>query len=160
MAQIENPATQIESALANGNFGLVLRIADKLVATSKRSLLGWVSRARANLGLGRICDADEDLDVAIRLAPDDAQANLLRGMVDQRLGRIDEREDIEDKSQACGYRNRGSSRNAIMFHLGEVDLYPKFASIWIPEAQKMESCGIWRDGSLAVNLQGYARTNF
>jgi tetratricopeptide (TPR) repeat protein len=85
----ENPATQIESALANGNFGLALRISGKLVATSKRSLLGWVSRARANLGLGRICDADEDLDVAIRLAPDDAQANLLRGMVDQRLGRID-----------------------------------------------------------------------
>ncbi len=28
-------------------------------------------------------------DVAIRLARDDAHANLLRGMVDQRLGRID-----------------------------------------------------------------------
>ena len=126
MPPTENPATQIEGALANGNFGLALRLADKLVATSKRSLLGWVSRARANLGLGR----------------------------------IDEREDIEDKSQACGYRNRGSSRNAIMFHLGGVDLYPKFASTWIPEAKKMESCGIWRDGSLAVNLQGYARTNF
>ncbi len=93
----ENPATQIESALADGNFGLALRIADKLVATSKRRLLGWVSRARANLGLGRICDADEDLDVAIRLAPEDAQAKLLRGMVDHRLGRIDEREDIEDQ---------------------------------------------------------------
>ena len=89
MPPTESPATQIESALANGNFGLALRIADKLVATSKRSLLGWISRARSNLGLGRICDADEDLDVAIRLAPDDAQANLLRGMVDQRLGRID-----------------------------------------------------------------------
>ena len=89
MAQIENPATQIDTALANGNFGLALRLADKLLATSKRSLLGWVSRARANLGLGRVCDADEDLDVAIRLAPDDAQSILLRGMVDQRLGRID-----------------------------------------------------------------------
>ncbi len=89
MAKIENPASQIESALSNGNFGLALILADKLVATSKRSLLGWVSRARANLGLGKICDADEDLDVAIRLAPDDAQSILLRGMVDQRLGRID-----------------------------------------------------------------------
>ena len=89
MPPTENPATQIESALSAGNFGLALRLSDKLVATSKRSLLGWISRARSNLGLGRICDADEDLDVAIRLAPDDAQANLLRGMVDQRLGRID-----------------------------------------------------------------------
>ena len=98
----ENPATQIESVLSAGNFGLALRLSDKLVATSKRSLLGWISRARSNLGLGRICDADEDLDVAIRLSPDDAQANLLRGMVDQRLGRIDEREDIED--QVAGLR--------------------------------------------------------
>ena len=57
----ENPATQIESALADGNFGLALRIADKLVATSKRRLLGWVSRARANLGLGRI-DEREDIE--------------------------------------------------------------------------------------------------
>ena len=61
MPPTENPATEIESALANGNFGLALRLADKLVATSKRSLLGWVSRARANLGLGRI-DEREDIE--------------------------------------------------------------------------------------------------
>ncbi len=35
MPPTENPATQIESALSDGNFGFALRLADKLVATSK-----------------------------------------------------------------------------------------------------------------------------
>ena len=29
------------------------------------------------------------------------------------------------KSQVCGYRNRQHFRNAIMFHLGGLDMYPK-----------------------------------
>ena len=32
------------------------------------------------------------------------------------------------KSHACGYRNRTRFRNAIMFHLGGLDLYPQTAS--------------------------------
>ena len=32
------------------------------------------------------------------------------------------------KSQACGYRDRQRFRNAIMFHLGGLDLYPQTAS--------------------------------
>ena len=28
-------------------------------------------------------------------------------------------------AQACGYRNRQRFRNAIMFHLAELDMYPK-----------------------------------
>jgi hypothetical protein len=32
------------------------------------------------------------------------------------------------KSQACGYRNRQRFRNAIMFHLGGLDLHPQTAS--------------------------------
>jgi transposase len=29
------------------------------------------------------------------------------------------------KAQACGYRNRQRFRDAIMFHLGGLDMYPK-----------------------------------
>ena len=32
------------------------------------------------------------------------------------------------KSQACGYRNHQHSRDAIMFRLRELDLYPRTAS--------------------------------
>jgi transposase len=31
------------------------------------------------------------------------------------------------KKRACGYRNRGSFRTAIMFHCGKLDLYPSHA---------------------------------
>lgn len=90
MPPTESPASQVERAIAAGDFAAALRIGDALIATSKRSLLGWVTRARANLSLGRLCDADEDLDSAQRLAASDAQVTLLRGIVDQRLGRVDQ----------------------------------------------------------------------
>ena len=32
------------------------------------------------------------------------------------------------KTMACGYRNRDRFRNAILFHLGGLDLYPRVAS--------------------------------
>lgn len=32
------------------------------------------------------------------------------------------------KNQACGFRNRERFRNAIYFHLGALDLYPRPAS--------------------------------
>lgn len=89
MAVTEATAAQIERLLSSGALPQALRACDALIAASRRSRIGWIGRARANLGLGRIADADEDLDAALRLDPTDPQANLLRGMVDQRLGRID-----------------------------------------------------------------------
>jgi transposase len=32
------------------------------------------------------------------------------------------------KRMACGYRNRERFRNAILFHLGELDLHPRAVS--------------------------------
>ncbi|MSQ90226.1 MAG: sulfotransferase family protein [Phycisphaerales bacterium] len=89
MAQPETPAARIEGLLSTGAFIQALRASDAMIAVSRRSRIGWIGRARANLSLGRVCDADEDIDSALRLDPADPQANLLRGMVDQRLGRID-----------------------------------------------------------------------
>ncbi len=34
----------------------------------------------------------------------------------------------QDKSMACGYGNRERLRNAILFHLGGLDLYPRAES--------------------------------
>ncbi len=89
MALRETPAAEIERLLTAGAFAQALRACDALIKTSPRIRLGWIGRARANLSLGRIGDADVDLDRALRLDAADPQANLLRGMVDQRLGRID-----------------------------------------------------------------------
>jgi tetratricopeptide (TPR) repeat protein len=75
--------------LAQGDFAAAVRAADAMLAQSKRSFAAWLGRGCAHLNLGRLVEADADLDMALRLAPDDPQANLLRGMVEQRLGRID-----------------------------------------------------------------------
>ncbi|MSR70094.1 MAG: sulfotransferase family protein [Phycisphaerales bacterium] len=85
----ETPAAEIERLLASGAFSQALRSCDALIKVAPRIRLGWIGRARANLGLGRVCDADADLESALRVDESDPQANLLRGMVDQRLGRID-----------------------------------------------------------------------
>lgn len=80
---------ELERLLAQGRHPAAVRAADAMLAQSRRNFAAWLGRGCANLHLGRLTDADADLDAALRLAPDDPQAHLLRGMVEQRLGRID-----------------------------------------------------------------------
>ncbi|MFM1829791.1 MAG: hypothetical protein RLZZ558_131 [Planctomycetota bacterium] len=81
--------TQIEAFLGSGRFGDAKAAADQLKARSPRSVVAWVGSARANMGLGHLDDADRDLIRALALAPADPVANLFRGVLDQRLGRLD-----------------------------------------------------------------------
>jgi hypothetical protein len=89
MPPTELPTTAIERLLRSGDAAGALRIADELIKQSRRSFPGWLSRGCANMNLGRLADADVDIDTALKLSPTDPQASLLRGMIDQRLGRID-----------------------------------------------------------------------
>lgn len=81
---------ELDRLLKAGDLEGALRVADALVAQSRRSLAGWLGRGCVNLKLGHLVEADRDLDTALELAPSDPQANLFRAMVEQRLGRIDE----------------------------------------------------------------------
>ena len=47
----------------------VLGLCDTAIATSKLEIEAWLGRAKANLAMARVCVADEDLDMALRLAP-------------------------------------------------------------------------------------------
>ena len=62
-------AQQIERLLASGANNQVLGLCDTAIATSKREIEAWLGRAKANLAMARVCVADEDLDMALRLAP-------------------------------------------------------------------------------------------
>ena len=75
--------------MRQGDAAGALRIADELIAQSKRSFPGWLGRAVACLNLGRLVEADEAIDVARKLAASDPQVQLIGAMIDQRLGRID-----------------------------------------------------------------------
>ena len=79
----------LERLLAQGDHARAVHAASAMLAQSRRSFAAWLGRGCAHLNLGKLIEADADLDAALRLAPDDPQAQLLRGMVEQRLGRID-----------------------------------------------------------------------
>ncbi len=80
----------LQRCITTGEFDRAIVVADELLAKSRRNFNAWLGRASANLNLGRLMDAEDDLEHALRLSPSDAQANLLRGMVGQRLGRVDQ----------------------------------------------------------------------
>ena len=89
MPPTETPLARLDRLLKQGDMAAALHAADELLGQSKRSFPGWLGRAVANLNLGNLADADADIETACRLSPGDLQALLIRGMVDQRLGRID-----------------------------------------------------------------------
>lgn len=78
-----------ERAITVGDFALALRLAEQELAVSKRSIVAWTSRIRAKIGLGQTCEADEDIDFAIRLDGNNTYLKWLRALIDQRLGRVD-----------------------------------------------------------------------
>lgn len=80
----------LQRCIHSGEFDRAVVVADEMLAHSKRNFNAWLGRASAHLNLGRLIDADDDLEQALKLSPTDPQANLLRGMVDQRLGRVDQ----------------------------------------------------------------------
>ena len=89
MPPVEPPLAQLDRLLKQGDAAGALRVADQLIAQSRRSFPGWLGRAIAQMNLGRIAEADADIEQAVRLSPADPQALLIRGLLDQRLGRID-----------------------------------------------------------------------
>jgi len=84
------PVAQLEQALRRQDWTQAMQVADRLIARSRGSVPGWLGRARCNLSLGRLRDAETDLERLSRLAPQDPAALLLRGIVHHRLGRSEQ----------------------------------------------------------------------
>ena len=89
MPPVEPPLAQLDRLLRQGDAMGALRVADQLIAQSKRSFPGWLGRGVALMNLGQIAEADAAVEQALRLSPSDPQAKLIQSMLDQRLGRID-----------------------------------------------------------------------
>ncbi len=85
----ESPLVTLDRLLKQGDMVGAVRAATQMLAQSKRSFPALLGRACAYLNLGRLVEADEDIEQAQRLAPSDPQMLLIRGLIDQRLGRID-----------------------------------------------------------------------
>ncbi len=89
MALRESPAAEIDRLIQQGKGVEALAAAKALLAKSPQSFLARLGHARANILLANFVDADVDTDLALQLSPNDAHANLVRGCLDQRMGRID-----------------------------------------------------------------------
>jgi len=88
--KLKSTAADLDGHLRRNAFGEALVVADALLALNPRNLEAWVGRARSNLAMAKIFDADNDLDMALKLSPSHHHANWLRGVLDHRLGRIDQ----------------------------------------------------------------------
>jgi hypothetical protein len=80
---------ELQRCLDAGLHESAVSAADALLAAQRRSFPARLGRARANLSLGRVMDADQDVAEALRLMPQDLQAGLIRAQIDHRLGRVD-----------------------------------------------------------------------
>jgi tetratricopeptide (TPR) repeat protein len=81
---------ELERLIKAGDMAGAVRVADAMLVQGRRNLPAWIGRGCANLNLGHLAEADADLAKALEIAPADPQANHLRAMVEQRLGRIDD----------------------------------------------------------------------
>ena len=80
---------QINALLSARSFGPALTLAMRLTQRTPRQGAAWFALARATFGLGRLRAADEAVDRAIRLGADGPEVQLIRAIVDHRLGRSD-----------------------------------------------------------------------
>jgi len=89
MALRESLVTKIERLLdAKDNAGVV-KVCDEFLAQSPNSFVARFGRARANLRLANYVDAETDIELALKLSPNDEHARVVRANMDLRLGKID-----------------------------------------------------------------------
>ena len=82
-----DPQPELQQLLSRREFGTALSLANNIVSRHPRDASAWFSLARAAFGLGRLPQADEAVDRTLRLGSTGHEVQLLRAIVDHRLGR-------------------------------------------------------------------------
>ena len=77
----------LHQLLARREFGPALQMSNNLVSKNPRDAAAWFSLARAAFGLGRLRQADEAIDRTLRLGSSGHDVQLIRAVIDHRLGR-------------------------------------------------------------------------
>ena len=80
---------QVNALLASRSFAPALSLATSLTSRSPRNAAAWFALARATFGIGRLRAADDAVDRAMRLGGEGPEVQLLRAIIDHRLGRSD-----------------------------------------------------------------------
>ena len=77
---------QAEALLAQQRFAEAAAAAERLIARYPRLPAGYIVAMRAAIATGRLARAGEAAERGLRLSPQDPQLNLLKGVVEHRLG--------------------------------------------------------------------------
>jgi hypothetical protein len=80
---------RLHALLAARDFGSALGLARSLTSSRPRDLASWLGLARAAFGLGRLHAADHAVERAASLGGRSSDIQLLRALIDHRLGRSD-----------------------------------------------------------------------
>ncbi|MFM8699419.1 MAG: tetratricopeptide repeat protein, partial [Phycisphaerales bacterium] len=80
MSKIQQRIAEIEQLIASGQAERAEALADGLMALHRRDPSVWIARGRARLQQGRPSQAESDFAQALRLAPGDRLAILMRAM--------------------------------------------------------------------------------
>lgn len=81
--------SQVNDLLARREFPQAFPLAVAWTESAPRSAAAWFARARGAFGIGRLRAAHEALDQSVRLGASGPDVNLLRAIIDHRLGRSD-----------------------------------------------------------------------
>ncbi|MFM8641899.1 MAG: tetratricopeptide repeat-containing sulfotransferase family protein [Phycisphaerales bacterium] len=80
MSKIQQRIAEIEQLIASGQAERAEALADGLMALHRRDPSVWIARGRARIEQGRISQAETDFAQAMRLAPHDRRAIVMRAM--------------------------------------------------------------------------------
>jgi hypothetical protein len=80
---------RIERLFDAGDNAGALQLANDFLQQSPSSFLARFARARANLRMANYVDAETDIELALKLSPNDEHARVVRANMDLRLGKID-----------------------------------------------------------------------
>ena len=80
---------QVDALIAQQRFNEAVVLAERIVALQPRNAAAHAAIARASIPTGRLARAADAAECGLRLAPQDPQLQLLKGIVEHRVGQSD-----------------------------------------------------------------------
>jgi hypothetical protein len=102
MSKVQQRIAEIEQLISSGQAPRAEEVAESLMALHRRDPSVWIARGRARLDQGRLSQAESDFAQAMRLAPGDRRAIVMRANALHDLNRPDECIELVRRLVAAG----------------------------------------------------------
>lgn len=146
MSKVQQRIAEIEQLLATRQASRAEELAGSLLALHRRDPSVWIARGRARLELGRLSQAESDFAQAMRLAPGDRRAMVMRANALHDLNRPDECIDLVRRLVSTG----GPEAVEATFMLASI---LKWAGRGDELAELVKAGGPWLDDPRALTFR-------